>query len=98
MSGAGRVERASSNDLVDLMCDVTGTSMQVAAVLVFQPLSPLDIAVVRQVIAARIAAVPRLVDAPFGCGRPFWTDDPDFAIDDHVRPIACAAPGDSRRW
>ena len=94
MSGAGRVERASSNDLVDLMCDLTGTSMQVAAVLVFQPLSPLDIAVVRQVIAA----VPRLVDASFGCGRPFWIDDPDFAIDDHVRPIACAAPGDSRRW
>jgi len=38
------------------------------------------------------------VDASFGCGRPFWIDDPDFAIDDHVRPIACAAPGDSRRW
>ena len=96
MSGARRVEQASSNDLVDLMCDLTGTSMQVAAVLVFQPLSPLDIAVVRQVIAARIAAVPRLVDASFGCGRPFWIDDPEFAIDDHVRPIACAAPGDEQ--
>ena len=100
MSGAGRVERASSNDLADLVCDVTGTSMQVAAVLVLQPRSPLDVAVARRAIAARIAAVPRLrqrlVDAPFGCGRPFWIDDPDFAIDDHVRPIACAAPGDEQ--
>ena len=61
MSGAGRVERASSNDLVDLMCDVTGTSMQVAAVLVFQPLSPLDIAV-----CARPGAIGKAnsVDAP----------------------------------
>ena len=39
MSGAGRVERASSNDLVDLMCDLTGTSMQVAAVLVPAPVA-----------------------------------------------------------
>ena len=74
MSGAGRVERASSNDLADLVCDVTGTSMQVAAVLVLQLRSPLDVAVVRQAIAARIATVPR-VGAPHAatsgrCSRP----------------------------
>ncbi|MDT7683457.1 MAG: hypothetical protein QOG57_3767, partial [Pseudonocardiales bacterium] len=62
-------------DVADLVCDVIGTSMQVAAVLVLQPRSPLGVAAVREVIADRITAVlrlrQRLVDAPFGCGRPF---------------------------
>lgn len=94
------VERASSNDLADLVSDVTGTSMQVAAVLVLQPRSPLDAAAVSEAIADRIAAVPRLrqrlVDAPFGCGRPYWIDEPGFDIGDHVRSIPCAAPGDEQ--
>jgi diacylglycerol O-acyltransferase / wax synthase len=92
------IARASSNDLADLVCDATGTSMQVAAVLVLQPRSPLDVAAVRAAIADRITAVPRLrqrlVDAPFGCGRPFWVDDPGFDVGEHVRSIACAAPAD----
>jgi WS/DGAT/MGAT family acyltransferase len=95
-----RVERASSNDLADLVCDVTGTSMQVAAVLVLQPPSPLDVADVSAAIADRITAVPRLrqrlVDAPFGCGRSFWIDEPRFDIGDHVRSMECAAPGDEQ--
>jgi diacylglycerol O-acyltransferase / wax synthase len=94
------VERASSNDLVDLVCDATGTSMQVAAALLLQPGSPVDVVAVREVLAERVTAVPRLrqrlVKAPFGCGRPFWIDDPDFAIGDHVRTIVCAPPGDER--
>ena len=98
MSGAGRVERASSNDLVDLMCDLTGTSMQVAAVLVYQPLSPLDIAVVRQVIAARIAAVPRLVDAPSNAAVRSGSTIPSS-----LSTIMCGRsrglhPATSRRW
>ncbi len=93
-------ERASSSDLADLVCDVTGTSMQVAAVLVLATRSPVDVTVVRDAIADRITAVPRLrqrlVDAPFGCGRPFWSDDPGFDVGEHVRSTACAAPGDER--
>jgi diacylglycerol O-acyltransferase / wax synthase len=95
-----RVERASSNDLADLACDVTGTSMQVAAVLVLRPRSRLEVTAVSEAIADRITAVPRLrqrlVDAPFGCGRSFWIDEPGFDIGDHVRSIACAAPGDEQ--
>ncbi|WNV84783.1 wax ester/triacylglycerol synthase domain-containing protein [Umezawaea sp. Da 62-37] len=95
-----RVERASGNDLVELVCDTTGTSMQVAAVLMLDTRSPVDIAAVREVIAERIKAVPRLrqrlVDAPFGCGGPVWVDDPAFDIGDHVTSAVCPAPGDER--
>jgi hypothetical protein len=55
---------------------------------------------VRGVIADRVRGVPRmrqrLVDAPFGCGRPFWIDDPRFDVREHVRSIRCAAPGDEQ--
>jgi hypothetical protein len=94
MSGAGRVERASSNDLVDLMCDLTGTSMQVAAVLVFQPLSPLDIAVVRQVIAA----VPRLVDAPSNAAVRSGSTIPSSLSTIMCGRSRALHPATSRRW
>jgi len=94
------VQRASGNDLMELVCDTTGTSMQVAAVLVLDTRSPVDIAAVREAIAERIKAAPRLrqrlVDAPFGCGGPVWVDDPAFAIGDHVTSAECPSPGDER--
>ncbi|WP_330276248.1 WS/DGAT domain-containing protein [Lentzea sp. NBC_00516] len=94
------VERASSNDVMELVCDSTGTSMQVAAVLVLETPSPADIAAVRAAIAERITAVPRLrqrlVRTPFGQGRPVWIDDPSFAIADHVSAVGCPAPGDEQ--
>ncbi|WNV87462.1 wax ester/triacylglycerol synthase domain-containing protein [Umezawaea sp. Da 62-37] len=92
-----RFERASGNDLVELVCDTTGTSMQVAAVLVLDTRSPVGIAAVREAIAERVKAAPRLrqrlVDAPFGCGGPVWIDDPAFDIGDHVMSATCPAPG-----
>lgn len=94
------IERASGNDVMELVCDTTGTSMQVAAVLVLDTSSPVDIAAVRVAITERITAVPRLrqrlVDAPLGCGRPVWIDDASFDVSDHVSSVRCPAPGDER--
>jgi len=53
-------QRASQNDVMELVCDVSGTSMQVAAVLMLQTRSPVEVAAVRSAIADRITAVPRL--------------------------------------
>ena len=54
-------------------------------------------AAVTDAVERRSRAIPRLrqvlVDAPFGCGRPYWVDDEDFAIEHHVRTVACPAPG-----
>lgn len=94
------IERASGNDVMELVCDSTGTSMQVAAVLMLETPSPVDLAAVREALADRITAVPRLrqrlVKAPFGHGRPVWIDDPSFTIADHVSTVGCPAPGDEQ--
>ena len=100
MSGHGKpgIERASPSDVMDLVCDVTGTSMLVAAVLALQTRSPIEVSDVRNAIAHRITAVPRLrqllADVPFGCGRPVWIDDPGFDIADQLSAVACDSPGD----
>jgi WS/DGAT/MGAT family acyltransferase len=96
--GRASVDRASAADVMELVCDVSGTSMQVAVVLVLQGRVDLDAA--RQGFDDRIRAVPRLrqqlVKTPFGCGRQVWVDDPDFDIASHVRCVPCPAPGDER--
>jgi WS/DGAT/MGAT family acyltransferase len=49
----------------------------------------------------RLDLVPRfrqrLVDVPFGLGRPMWVDDPEFDIAHHVRLVALPAPGNDRQ-
>ncbi len=93
------VDRVSATDVVELVCDVSGTSMQVAVVLVLRG-GAVDLDSARRAFDDRIRAVPRLrqrlVDTPFGCGRPIWVDDPAFDIDSHVRSVPCPAPGDER--
>ena len=100
MNGVARmdIQRASPTDVMELVCDVSGTSMQVAAVLVLESQSPVEVAAVHVALAGRVTAVPRLrqrlVDVPFGCGRPVWIDDPSFDIGHHLRSVGCPAPGD----
>ncbi len=88
---AAVIERASPSDVMELVCDVTGTSMQVAAILVLEPGHHLEPEAVRAVIASRITAVPRmrqhLRPAPLGCGRPVWVDDAAFDIHRHVTVV-----------
>lgn len=72
--------------------------MSVAAILMLDSEIAMDPAAVRAAIAERIRAVPRLrqrlMHAPFGCGRPYWVDDPDFDIANHFRHLRCPEPGD----
>ena len=97
------IERASPSDVMELACDVTGTSMQVAAALVLGP-GPagrgVNLANLQKAIAQRIVPIPRLrqrlVRTPFGCGRPVWVDDADFDIRRHVGTTPCPSPGDEQ--
>lgn len=50
------IDRASPNDLLELVSDRSGTPMQVAAVLTFD--RPVNIAAARRVLDERVAAVP----------------------------------------
>jgi diacylglycerol O-acyltransferase / wax synthase len=55
----------------------------------------------RQVIEPRLYRLPplrqRLVNVPFGLGRPYWIDDPEFDIEFHLREIRLSSPGDERQ-
>ena len=91
------VDRVSTDDLMSLASERGSTPMQVGAVLILDQCEGLDPALVVDAIAQRVIAVPRLrqrlVSVPWGCGRPVWVDDPDFAVTNHVSVIPCATPG-----
>lgn len=92
------IERASPADLMAFATDVSGAPVAFAAVLLLESDSGVDLAAVRDALRDRVRAVPRLrqrlVRAPRGCGRPYWVDDPHFAIGNHVRTVDCPPPGD----
>jgi hypothetical protein len=49
-----------------------------------------------EVLKHRLVSVPRLrqrlVDVPFGCGRPVWVDYSGFEFDEHFAVVRCPGP------
>lgn len=94
------IERASSADLAFLAMDTGKVPQQFAVILILEGSADFGLSQLRQLISDRIRAMPRLrqrlIKVPFGCGRPVWVDDHDFAIDHHVRAVSCRPPGDER--
>src|ERR1700757_2198144 len=56
---------------------------------------------VRDVIAARIHLVPpfreRMVSVPLGLDLPYWVEDPEFEVDNHVFEHQLPSPGDDHQ-
>ena len=52
-------------------------------------------------LEARLHLLPpyrrRLVEVPLGLDRPYWIEDPNFDLDDHLRHIAVPPPGDDQQ-
>ena len=92
------IERASAIDLMELASDFGPLPLQVGAILVFGSGESVAVGEVRDALARRVCAVPRLrqqlVSTPPGCGRPVWVDDPKFDVARHVHEVACSQPGD----
>jgi WS/DGAT/MGAT family acyltransferase len=69
--------------------------MHVGSVLVFE--GSMDFESFRATLASRVHLVPRLrhrlVMVPFGIGKPYWVDDPDFNMDMHLQHVALPSPG-----
>ena len=97
-TGYDLVERASALDMMELASDFGPLPLQVGAILVSGSGESLAVGEVRDALADRICAIPRLrrqlVSVPPGCGRPVWVDDPEFDVARHVHEVACSAPGD----
>ncbi|MFS8102501.1 WS/DGAT domain-containing protein [Lentzea alba] len=94
------IDRASPTDRAFLAMDDDRSPAHFGVILLFGETGGFDVARGRQVLAERVAAVPRLrqrlVRTPFGCGGPIWVDDEDFDIENQVRVVRCAEPGDER--
>ncbi len=92
-----RFERVSTDDLMSLASERGSMPFQVGAVLMLDASENLEPGLVMDAIADRVRAVPRLrqrlVQVPWGCGRPVWVDDRDFAVTSHFSVIRCPEPG-----
>src|SRR6201997_5809310 len=93
-------DRASAADLMQFATGDGGAAGHIGAVLVLDAAPGFTVGEARRVLGQRIRSVPRLrqrpCQAPPGCGRPYWADDPAFDIDEHVRQVCCPPPGDER--
>jgi diacylglycerol O-acyltransferase / wax synthase len=71
------------------------------AVLLLDVGDDLDLAQLTEVLKHRLVSVPRLrqrlVDVPFGCGRPVWVDYSGFEFDEHFAVVRCPRPADDER-
>lgn len=94
------IDRASPTDRAFLAMDSARAPEHFGLILRFDEAAGLEPARVRQVLAERVAAVPRLrqllIRTPFGCGGPIWVDDECFDIRRRFGVVRCAAPGDER--
>ena len=85
------IERTSPNDLTTLATDHGPVPMNIAAALLIDGGSDLGFSAVRTVLEQRLPRVPRLrqriLDTPFGHGRPVWVDDANFDLDQHLAEV-----------
>lgn len=94
------MRRMGSVDAAFLYGETPAWHMHVSAVLIADPSTAprgFSIDELKRRISNRLHLAPqfrwRLVEVPFGLGRPGWVEDPDFDIDQHIRRIGLPAPG-----
>jgi diacylglycerol O-acyltransferase len=94
-----RPERMSGVDASFLVNESDTAHMHIGALLVCSG-DPPELDAFREQIAGRLDLIPRfgqrLAKPAAGLGRPFWVDDPDLAIDHHVRALRVDEPGTNR--
>ena len=90
------LDRLSSIDAGFLHQEDGGAHMHIGGLGIFEGPPPSG-QQFREHIASRLPLVPRyrqkLVEMPFGTGRPVWAEDPQFRIGYHVRHAALPQPG-----
>jgi diacylglycerol O-acyltransferase / wax synthase len=94
------METLTGLDATMLKLETPSSHMHMTGVLVFDPATMprgYSFEKVADFIARRLHMIPafrrRLVEVPFGFGRPVWVDDPNFDLEFHVRRAALPSPG-----
>ena len=94
------MKRLSGLDAAFLALEAEQWPAHVACVTVFDPAecpNGYSVDALKRTLQERLHLLPplrwRVVEPPFGLGRPHWIEDPDFDLDWHIRRIALPAPG-----
>jgi len=91
-------------DAAFLYTESRAAPMNICSVAHFSPGPDGSRLTLGEVRAAAVRALPKLppfrqraVHAPFGLTRPYWAEDPELNVDDHVHEVSLPAPGDRRQ-
>ena len=82
----------------------TDTTFQhLVNVMVFEPDGPrITMKSMRSIVEQRLDVLPltrrRLVEVPLGLGEPYWVEDPDFDLDNHLTESTLPRPGTIGSW
>ena len=99
------MKQLSGQDAMFLHAELDGLPQHIGGVTIYdQSTAPGGKVRFKQILAmleARAHLSPifrrKLAFVPYGLGRPYWVEDPDFDIEYHVRHIALPKPGDWRQ-
>ena len=101
------VTRLSALDAAFLAAESPVTPMHVGSLSIFEgdPMRDEEgrfrLDDTRTIVEERLQLIPRfrqrVIDVPFGLGRPVWADDPDFDVSHHVRLTTLPSPGSERQ-
>lgn len=93
------MEQLRGIDAFFLYLESSNAPMHIGGVVLVQPEGQFDFDRYRDLIESRLHLSSlfrrRLVEVPFGLGRPYWVEDPSFDLDAHVHYTALPRP---RGW
>jgi diacylglycerol O-acyltransferase len=99
------MQQLTSLDAQFLAIETPRTYGHVGGLAVYDPSTAPGGAVTHQdvcrLVGERLHLLPpftrKLVEVPLGLDHPYWSEDPDFDLDFHIRDSAVAPPGDDRK-
>jgi diacylglycerol O-acyltransferase len=99
------MQQLSGQDAMFLHAELDGLPQHIGGVSIYdQSTAPDGKVRFKQILAmleSRLHLSPifrrKLAMVPYGLGRPYWVEDPDFDLEYHVRHIALPKPGDWRQ-
>ena len=99
------MQQLSGQDAMFLHAELDGLPQHIGGVSIYdQSTAPGGKVRFKQILAMledRVHLSPifrrKLAFVPYGLGRPYWAEDPDFDMEYHVRHIALPKPGDWRQ-
>jgi WS/DGAT/MGAT family acyltransferase len=95
------MRQLGGGDAIWFALDTENTPMHIMEVAIYDPSTrtgpPIDLARVKEFVRLRLGGLPlrqKLVTPPWHADFPYWVEDEDFDLDNHIHEIEVQAPGD----